>query len=333
MRFSTQIIKRIIVYLIAAGCIVWIARDVRFNELFYHIRRMNPWWIIPAAFLDVITTVIHGFRWRLLLKPQGEITLFRTVQAIYTSLFSNEIFPLKAGEFVRGYLLSRWLNVPFSAVLPSMVTERVFDGSLLVIGFAIAVRFVSIPQGVTHAARIVGIIMLLAITVFVILALIEKKHPIHRRSDQTAGRSPVRNIAVFLVHFTDGIRSLRTSIHFAAVLIASFFYLFIQVLAYWMIMKAYGLNFSLWIPAVVLIIVRLGTAVPSAPGNIGPYQFFCVLALTLFGVEKTTATGFAVAMWLIFSIPILLLGLAAFLRSGLSLSIARHHSRTGAGSS
>jgi uncharacterized protein (TIRG00374 family) len=329
MRLSKHAAKKFAVYLIAAGCIAWVLKGVHFNELLSHLRVMNPWWIAGAVTLDVITTVLHGFRWKLLLQPSGNLSLLRAVQAIYSCLFSNEILPLKAGEFVRGYVVSRWLSTPLSAILPSMVTERIFDGSLLVIGFAISIRFVSMPAGVAKAAWIVGAIMLLVITALLVLAFRGEKPASTQSSDRTGRRGPAEHISAFCSHFAEGMRALRNSAHFAAVTALSFLYLFTQVMAYWMIMKAYGLHLSLWTAAVVLIIVRLGSAVPSAPANIGPYQFFCVLALTLFGIDKTTATGFAVALWLIFSIPILILGFAAFLGSGLSLSDLKQRERSG----
>ena len=90
-----------------------------------------------------------------------------------------------------------------------------------------------------------------------------------------------------------------------------------------MVLRAYGLHVSLWVPAVTLILVRLGTALPNAPANIGPYQFFCVLSLTLFGIDKTTATGFAIVLSIVLSIPLLTLGLFAFIKSGLTVSEVR----------
>jgi hypothetical protein len=89
------------------------------------------------------------------------------------------------------------------------------------------------------------------------------------------------------------------------------------------VMHAYGLQVSPWIPVVVLVIVRIGSAAPSAPANIGPYQFFCVLALTMFGIDKTTATGVAIVLSVTFLVPIFILGFLAFAKGGMTLSQVR----------
>jgi hypothetical protein len=75
--------------------------------------------------------------------------------------------------------------------------------------------------------------------------------------------------------------------------------------------------------AAVLLIINFGVALPNAPANVGSYQFFCVLGLTLFGVEKTQAAGFSIVAHLLMTIPFLLCGFIALARSGLSVSDIR----------
>ncbi len=329
MKFSHRIFRKILVYVIAAGCLAWVMHGVCFDELLRHMRGVRLWWILPALILDVLSTVFHGLRWQLLLRPSGRVTLFRTAQAIYAGLFTSQILPMRAGEFVRGYLVSRWMSLPFAAILPSMITERVFDGSVLVLGLGLAAFFVSLPQEMASAGVIVGTVMLLAIGMLVVLAFI-KKEPSTERSQDVARRwRPVRRIISFLSGFARGLRAVWISPHFLPALAVSLLFLSLQVLSFWLVMKAYGFHVSLWVPAVVLIVVRLGTAVPNAPANIGPYQFFCVIGLTLFGIEKTMATGFAIFLSIVLVIPLLTLGLVAFVRSGLTRSEVRRRSAVG----
>ncbi len=114
-------------------------------------------------------------------------------------------------------------------------------------------------------------------------------------------------------------RSRRSYASFAvSVLILVF-----QALAFWLILRAYGLPLSVWIGAIVLLIVHLGTALPNAPGNVGTYQFFCVVGLTFFGVAKSQATGFSLVVFVLLTIPLWVLGSVALARSGFSLRAIR----------
>ena len=71
-----------------------------------------------------------------------------------------------------------------------------------------------------------------------------------------------------------------------------------------------------------MIIVHLGTAIPNAPANVGTYQFFCVLGLSLFGVEKPLATALSVLIFVVLTIPLWLLGWLALHKSDFRLARA-----------
>ena len=88
-------------------------------------------------------------------------------------------------------------------------------------------------------------------------------------------------------------------------------------------MQAYGLKLSFWHGAAVFLIVHIGTMIPGAPSNVGTYQFFTVVGLSLFGIEKTLATSFSVVVFLILTIPLWGIGLLAFSRLGMSLKKIR----------
>lgn len=96
-----------------------------------------------------------------------------------------------------------------------------------------------------------------------------------------------------------------------------------QILAFWLVMRAYGLHVSFWTGAATLMIIHLGTAVRNAPANVGTYEFFCVVALTLFGINRTLATGFSVVVFVILTIPLWLLGFLALGRTGVTLPSVR----------
>ncbi|MGH7839858.1 MAG: hypothetical protein ACREQC_18880, partial [Candidatus Binataceae bacterium] len=72
-----------------------------------------------------------------------------------------------------------------------------------------------------------------------------------------------------------------------------------------------------------LVVINLGVSLPNAPANVGAYQFFCVLGLSVFEIEKTTATGFSIFAFLALNRPFVFLGFAALLRSGMSLRTMR----------
>lgn len=107
---------------------------------------------------------------------------------------------------------------------------------------------------------------------------------------------------------------------FSIVSACSLLSLFLNVLATWALMASCGILLSLGVAAAVMLIVRVGTAIPTTPGSIGPYQLFCVLGLGLFGVSKTAAVAFSVMAFAAITFPLLIGGAVAFLRAGTDFS-------------
>lgn len=86
---------------------------------------------------------------------------------------------------------------------------------------------------------------------------------------------------------------------------------------------AYHIPLSIWQGTAVALIVRLGTMVPGPPSNIGTYQFFTVIGLSLFGVDRALAAGFSFVVFFVLTFPLWVIGTLAFLKCGLSLSDPR----------
>ncbi len=303
-------------YLIAAACLIWVFHDVNWGELCHHLTAINWGWVALALVADVLSYISQGIRWKLLLRPTGKISNARSTQAIYVGLFTNEVLPFRVGEVARGYVVSRWLKTDFVRILPSIVVERLFDAFWLALAIAGAAIFVQLPKTLMRAADILGIFVLLAIGLLVFLVFRKKRI----KSETASGWKPIRLISTFISHLTDGVQEIGFSpLFFLALLVSSGFLIF-QALAFWLIMVAYGLKLSLLKGFVVLLIVFLGIALPNAPSSIGTYQFFTVLGLGLFGVEKTVATGFSVIVFIILTAPMWALGLLALKQSGMSLN-------------
>ena len=59
-----------------------------------------------------------------------------------------------------------------------------------------------------------------------------------------------------------------------------------------------------------MIILIIGIAIPTAPGFIGNWHYFCILGLSLFGVPKTDALTFAIIYHVLSIGVVIVLGIA-----------------------
>ncbi|MCX6639516.1 MAG: lysylphosphatidylglycerol synthase transmembrane domain-containing protein [bacterium] len=307
-------------YILAAACLIWVFHDTDADQLFRQIKDLKWVWLVIAIPVDLLAYVFQAVRWKLLLRPHGKIKIVKVIQAIYTGLFLNEILPMRPGELARGYLVSRWMGINFVSVLPSMTVERLFDAAWLLLGIGLTTAFVKLPRDIADSADILGIIVILALIAFAAIVLRSGKP----RSPESKSKIPGGRLSKFsnliLKPVALGVREIGKTRYSYLALLISAFPTICQIIAFWFVMRAFGLDLSIWIAAATLLIVILGTAIPNAPSNVGAYQFFTVIGLTLFGVDKTTATGFSLVVFVVLSIPFWLIGLLIVNRTGIKFA-------------
>jgi phosphatidylglycerol lysyltransferase len=316
-----NIAKQAAAWGIAAVCLVWVFHGIHVGELPRQFKGIRWGWITAAVLMDVLSYVAQGMRWKLLLLPGGRISILKSTQAIYIALFVNEIVPLRVGEFVRAYAVSRWMPAEILSIIPSIAVERLFDGVWLAGGVGITALLVHLPGDILKGADILGIATLAGVALFIFLVL-------RRRSagvpENPPGREKLLARAGRLVdRLAGGIRDIGFSKNTLLSFMTSSLVLVFQILSFWLVMKGYGLGLSIFAGAAVLFIEHLGTLIPNAPSNLGTYQFFTVVGLTLFGIDKTTATGFSLVVFTVLTLPLWLIGLAALHGSGLRLKEIR----------
>jgi uncharacterized protein (TIRG00374 family) len=311
-------LRSLLGYGFAAACLVWVMHDVRPAELWRVLLHFNALLLLPAVGFDVLSYLSQGHRWKLLLRPLGSLSTLRATQAVYAGLFTNEIMPMRAGELVRAFLASRWLNAGVVAVIPSMAVERMFDGVWLALGLGLTAVFVRLPANLLMAADVLGAAVIASVCLFLVLVFRRKRRSVPGSAKAERTWKPVRWIAGMTGRLADGMAEIGISRPFFGSFFSSSLILIFQILAFWLVMRAYGLQVSVWQGAAVHLIVHFGTAIPNAPSNAGAYQFFAVLGLSLFGVDKTTAAGFSVAVFFILTVPLWAIGIFAISKTGMT---------------
>jgi glycosyltransferase 2 family protein len=303
-------------YLMSIICLGWVLHGVDFHEMASDIRSLRWGWVAFGVAADIGVYFYQAWRWNLLLIPVARPKLWRSVQAIYVGLFSNEVLPLRPGELIRSYLQAHWSEIPFSVAFASAIIERVFDGIWLVAAFVLVVSHparagVALPRDVTDLARALGVVVTVCCATLAV-AMFWKSHAL-AAIPKTRWGSKLRVLI-------DDLHIMGRSRYFYLAALASLPYLLIQVIPVYALIRSYDLDLGL-VPALVAVVIwRLATVLPQAPGNIGPSQAALVLALGLFGVDKTTASGLSLITWAAVTLPLLFVGFIALAFTDAKLS-------------
>ncbi|MGH9700520.1 MAG: lysylphosphatidylglycerol synthase transmembrane domain-containing protein [Candidatus Acidiferrales bacterium] len=310
---------RILGYTLALACLVWVLHDFHIVKAMRELSNVNWRWVLVGMGFDVLSYIAQALRWKYLLKPFGEVRVTRSVRAVFSGLFANLIFPLRPGELLRSYLLADTENIGFGYVLGSVGVERMVDLVIATAALGVVSLLVDLPRPFRRVADTLGIVTLVLLTIVVLVILyLEIKMGPQLTPEAKPGRYPGRIMAALV-----GLHAMGTAPSFYPALFFSVLMPFCQVLGMWAMMISYGLHLSFLVAIVVLVVINLGVSLPNAPANVGAYQFFCVLGLSVFEIEKTTATGFSIFAFLALNLPFVFLGFAALVRSGMSLSTMR----------
>jgi glycosyltransferase 2 family protein len=312
-------VPRILGYGLALFCLIWVLHDFHIMKALRDLAKVDYRWVLVGMGFDVLSYVVQAARWKFLLSPFGKVRITKSIRAVYAGLFANLVFPLRPGELLRSYLLSNSEDIGIGRVLGSVGVERLIDLVIAVASLAIASLLVDLPRQFRRVVDTLGIVTLVLIGIVVILILyLELK-----LGDKTTFEGRPRRLPGKFMSALVDLHAMGTSPSFYPAVLLSLLMPGCQVLGLWAMMRSYGLTLPFFAAVVVLLVINLGVSLPNAPANIGAYQFFCVLGLSVFEIEKTTAAGFSIFAFLALNLPFVFLGFAALVRSGLSLKTMR----------
>jgi glycosyltransferase 2 family protein len=269
-------------------------------------------WGLPALETLLATaafTVAKTARWRILLGAPADLSVGYLLRPVLAGLALNALVP-HSGEFVRAFGLKRGAGRAPSAVLSSIVAERVFDlfGVLLLGGFALAA--VDVSGAVAAALRLVAVIagvMAAAIVVALRFPAVPGRcaDALARQLPAGAGAWLSRQVASALAGF-EPVRSPRTS---ARVLAWSV----LQWLAVAVMVHGCGAVVGVALGAAACCLVVVGIVVafllPNAPGYAGSVQVAFLVVLQPLGTPEPAALAASIVYQLLVILPLILAGI------------------------
>lgn len=304
----------VVAMLLSFASLAWVLQDFEPEKLWPEIRAMKWNWVAAAVIFDILVYFLQGWRWSLLLRPVANIPYGQSIRAIYVGLFANEILPLRTGEVIRCYLQARWSGLPFTVTLSSAIIERVFDGFWLLFCWGLTAQVVRLPDIYNTLGK--GLLVVVIIGAGLISAAMFARHQTREAFANNRYLSKL-NVLLEDLHIIGHSRYLYISA------LASLPYLLLQVMPIYALAHGYGIPLTLGQGFALMVILRLISVVPQAPGNLGTFQAAAVFGLILFGVDDSLARRFSFVMWAVITLPLLIVGFIALAITGLKLSELR----------
>lgn len=286
--------------------------------------------IIAAYFLVMF---LRAVRWKYILDQCGHASLGNTWVSILVCYMGNNIFPLRAGEFMRVFLIGKQeQSISYSTALATVVVERLFDFLVMLIFLAVVLMVIPFPpeyeklESLIHgfgAGTLAG-----AVALFVFLFLLNARSEfmiglIGRISKPLPARLSEPLLTV-LEKFSSGLVIMGRPRALFTVLVMSAIVWLVNLVPVWLSGLAFDIHISFIGTMFMLVVGAAAAAIPATPGFFGTFHAFNQQALVfLMGVGNEKALSFAIILHAAYYFPMVVAGAVAAWREGYSLTRLR----------
>lgn len=212
------------------------------------LREANYWWLIPGVVVYFITVWIRTWRWQSMLNHIASVPLRTLFPIVVIGYMGNNVYPVRAGEVLRSYVLRRNCGIAMSASLATVVLERLFDGLVMLLFVAVTLPFAPLPP--MFRSLVIGFsgIFLVALIGFIWLAA--RPQRMSRLYTMLVDRfAPDRlrpHIHGLFDRFIIGLQSLRSPREMIVILLTSTLIWLGETLKYWFVMHLSPLRSLFW---------------------------------------------------------------------------------------
>jgi glycosyltransferase 2 family protein len=315
-------------------CVVYAMHGMDKAAVWQALRELPPAAIALYLLTLAVTHLFRAWRWEFLLRPLGvSLPLRRLLLISSVGFMAILALPVRLGEFVRPYFVTRERGVRMSAALGTVAVERIIDGLMISILFFVS-YLVSAGTMFTRELRIaawLSLVGFVSLATFLALARVW--------TEQTIAFA----LRVSLLHYfapnlahkvADKLRALISGFHaladkrnFSLFMAHSVVYWSVNGFGMWLLARQMGLPISLGAAYTTMAFTGVVLSLPNSPGLVG--QFHAAIKLGLLAYLPATVVnsrGMAYAIVLhglqtVWYIAIGLMSLPALSRAGSHTSL------------
>jgi glycosyltransferase 2 family protein len=309
--------------LVSALFIYWALPGLHLAEVGQALRTANYWWILPGIAVYFLGLWARSWRWHYTLRHFKPIPIGRLYPLVCIGYFGNNIYPFRAGEVLRSYVLRRREGIPISSSLATVIIERVFDGLVMLLFVFLALPFAPSLPATYRQAVVVLTILLLAATIFFIWIATrpERMAAIYGWIAQRLLPGAIRTRTDELyTRFMAGLESLSRPNDVVMIFAVSVVIWLMETVKYWFVMHAFDFTVSFLVLMLMNGLVNLATTLPSAPGYIGTFDTPGIEVLKAFGVNANLAASYTFTLHAALWLPVTAVGAYYFSREELRWS-------------
>lgn len=308
--------------LLSLICLILALRDIDFGRVWVALSRANYLFVALAMLTIVLTLLAKTLRWHFLFYPrQDQVRYGKLFASFVIGHMVNVFAPARLGEVARVYLIGESEGISKASALTTVVVEKLIDMIMLLFWLVVLLPIVYLPAWLPKPGTVfIAAIGLMLVIILVLAYRGERLLMLFGRFleilPELARERIVRQMRLAL----EGLEALRHWWPSLQIWVWSLFIWCLSASTNYIVFAALGLRLPLSAAFFLLIALQVGVAVPSSPGKVGIFHYLCILALSVFAVDKNVALSYGVILYFVVFLPPSLLGAFLLWQEHLSLS-------------
>ena len=322
MRISRGSALRVLAVLPGLAFVIFLLwwRGPEWDRVVDAFKAVSWQWIAAALGLNLLSVLIRSVSWNVVIKqamPSSQQQPFpRVFSAFAVGLLGNAVLPGRIGELARVAVLARRIPRGQGAtgrLLGTVFAHRLFDLVPALLLTAYVLTTARIPHWAVTSLLVVAVVGGLLFLGTMLIAGIEQ------RPLPEGARAARRLLAMA----RQGLHVMVEPVAAVAAALLQTAGWFLQLLAVWATMQAFGIEEHLAAAGLVLLLMNVATIFPLWPGNIGLLQAVVALPLVSYGVAYSTGLAFGLGLQVLEMSVGVGVGLIFLMREGLSFATLR----------
>lgn len=233
--------------------------------------------LLLASFIYFTSYAVRAIRWKYFFPKENQISLNSSLGSFFIGNFGNNIFPARLGDVWRIVLLHSRYDIPKSLTLGATIVEKIFDAIAILISGFLALFTTNLPNNFKYT--VLGLTILIVLSFFIVWYLEERY--------ESKFNLPEKVIWLFK-NLKLALKPLRNPGKFIEILIVTLFSWGIELISFYFFFSAFNLVANLSLLTLTMFSINIAVSIPSAPSNIGTFEYGMVLAGSLLSYDKST---------------------------------------------
>lgn len=285
-------------------------RGIDFAELWDTLAQVNYGLVLVAVGTIIATSMAKAARWRLLFYPCHRQRRYSKLLAIlFIGQIVNIVIPPRLGELARAYLVGEIEGESKALALGTIAVEKAADLLMVLLLFVGLLLTMAVPRWVREPGVGVATVTLVLLGTLVLSA--HYKERLLSAFSRLLGILPELAQVRLMGHLQAALDSLEVFRRWDVSIGVGGWSVLIWLLAAstnYIAFLALHLHLSFLAAVFLLVVLQVGVAVPSSPGKVGVFHYLCLLALSVFGLERSPALSYGLLLYFIVFLPPTLLG-------------------------